>query len=608
MSTDAGVREASTAASTALAAFEVQASMRTDVAAAVAAFAATPDASALTGEVSRFVSRTLRDHRRRGLHLPAEDQEKIRALRTKISDLCIEFQTDLGAVTTELTFSRAQLAGLPDDWLAAHAAPAPATDAYVVRVNAYPDVVPVLKSCSVPQTRGAVEAAFNSRCVPSNVARLEEIVALRHEAAVLLGYPTHAAFVLEEKMAGNVETVNAFLGKLLGDMAPLAKADLQALQQAKMDAEGADSGPVGLADYRFYIEAALKEKYAVDHDKIKSYFPLPTVLKGMLQIYEGLFGLRFSRVEGPDVDAHVWHPDVSLYSVDDADTQERLGWVYLDMHPRANKYNHAAVFPLLSGREAGELVPDAPPATAPRVPAVAAMVCNFTSPTADTPSLLLHSEAVTLLHEFGHVMHHICSRTRTLKFSSFRCEGDFVEAPSQALESWCFHAPSLQRLSGHYATNEPLPAEMATALNASRNAFVGLLTQRQVFLAQFDMELHAGGGRVDSVALLDDLHTRVLGMPRTPGTNLAASFGHVAGGYDAGYFGYSWSEVLSSDIYSQFEGGQEGSPTVGRRYRDRILAPGGSVDAADFLKLFLGRAPNNAAFLRHKGLKAEGTA
>lgn len=289
-------------------------------------------------------------------------------------------------------------------------------------------------------------------------------------------------------------------------------------------------------------------------------------------------GLKFTRVDGEDVGAHVWHPEVSVYHVANAADGRLVGYFYIDLFPRDGKYGHAAVFPLVSGCEAGPVGLKATQ-NAGRVTPVAACVCNFTKPTPSAPSLLQHSEVETLFHEFGHVMHHLCSETRLHRFASFRCEGDFVEAPSQMLENWCWDTRMLALMSGESAKirlagaapgrwhNETialtlapayllttraghytdparkLPADMASKLAKSQNAHSGLFNTRQVFLASFDQALHtlpSDSGeptKVDTGAQLVALHQEVLGIPMTPGTNFGASFGHLAGGYDSAYYG-----------------------------------------------------------------------
>lgn len=324
------------------------------------------------------------------------------------------------------------------------------------------------------------------------------------------------------------------------------------------------------------------------------YFPLEVVLEGMLAIYQELLGLRFEKVEG----AEVWQEDVQMFAVFDVDSGDKIGWFYLDMHPREGKYGHAACFGLQPGCRLLDGTRQLP---------IAACVCNFTKPLPSKPSLLLHEEVTTFFHEFGHVMHQICTEAETARFAGTSVERDFVEAPSQMLENWTWEVEGLDRMSGHYQDKaKKLPAELREPLVASRMANTGILEKRQLVLGTFDQRIHSRPPPTDTAAVLAETTKEIwTGIEMTPGTNMAASFGHIAGGYDAQYYGYMWSEVFSADMFeTRFKKAPGGifDPATGRDYRRCILAPGGSRDAADMLRDFLGRDPTPDAFLRSKGL------
>jgi len=628
---DKEVRDAAAAAQTALSAFEIAAGMREDVYASFAKAAAGTDVAALSPELRRFVEKTARDYRRKGMELPSGPRAELEAIKTLLSDKCIAFQASLGAVDTKLRFPESALNGMPADFVASLSQDG---EERIVTL-AYPHVLPILKQCTVASTRAAVEKAFNSRCVPGNAKLLEEIVQLRRYAASILGYPSHSAFVLEDRMASTPATVEAFLATLREDLKPLLAADIAKLSALKTAAEGEGAGPLNMADRMLYQEQDLATTFAVDHDALKSYFPLEVVLSGMLGLYAEILSLRFELLPsavggGPGV-VSTWHEDVQAYAVyddsgrlheeekgvgwctDAAAVGELMGVFLLDLHPRAGKYGHAAVFPLVSGCADGQ---------GGRVVPVAACVCNFTKPTGGAPSLLRHEEVETFFHEFGHVMHHVCSRTVTQRFASFKVENDFVEAPSQMLENWVW-AGSLARMSGHHKDGSPIPADLVAALSKSQIAHSGLFNSRQVMLATLDFQLHnlaavppprsfvgttAATAVIDvppevaAAPLLERLHTEVLRIPITPGTNFAASFGHLCGGYDSQYYGYLWSEVYAADMFSTAFEKALTSPAAGWRWRSCILAPGGGRDAMDSLTDFLGRPPSNAAFLKSKGL------
>jgi len=276
----------------------------------------------------------------------------------------------------------------------------------------------------------------------------------------------------------------------------------------------------------------------------------------------------------------VWEETVTQYRVLDAETKDVVGVFYMDMFPREGKYGHAACFGLQPGC--------IDPVSGKRLLPVAACVCNFTKPTPEQPSLLQHGEVETLFHEFGHVMHQICALAKFARFAGTSVERDFVEAPSQMLENWCWEEESLRRMSGHFKDHsKPLPTELITTLVRARNANQGILDKRQILLGTFDQTIHTQP-KADTAAELAKLWQDIWHIEMTPGTNMAASFGHLAGGYDAQYYGYMWSDVFAADMFhARFK--REGilNEKVGRDYRRCILAPGGSKDATEMLRWLL---------------------
>ncbi|ROL48552.1 Thimet oligopeptidase [Anabarilius grahami] len=550
------IRLASTKADKCLSVFDVEVSMRADVFQRLIALQE-KQSSDLLPESERFLGRLIKLGKRNGLHLSKDIQEVVGLVESYVNGL---EKTEDGR--------------------------------YIVTL-AYPHYFPLMKRCHVPETRRKMEMAFHSRCKDVNTAILEQLIELRARLAKLLGFSSHANYVLEMTMAKNSENVAQFLDELYKRLRPVGEQErhyLLSLKHADCERRGlAFDGQLHAWDMPYYMNQVEQVKFAVDKDKLIEYFPLEVVTEGLLNIYQDLLGLTFQQVEN----AHVWHDSVKLYSVLDSLTGDEIGQFYLDLHPREGKYGHAACF----GLQPGCLGPDGNR----RMP-VAAMVANFTKPTSNWPSLLQHHEVETFFHEFGHVVHELCSRTHYAEFSGTQVETDFVEVPSQMLENWVWEKEPLRRMSRHYKDGSPIPDGLLDKLIASRVANTGLMNLRQIVLSKADQTLHTKD-RADTAAEFAKHSKDILGIPATPGTNMTASFSHLAGGYDGQYYSYLWSEVYSMDIFfSCFK--KEGilNPKVGREYRRVVLETGGSVDGMDMLKTFLGREPCQDAFFRCKGL------
>uniref|UniRef100_A0A0B7A044 Peptidase M3A/M3B catalytic domain-containing protein n=2 Tax=Arion vulgaris TaxID=1028688 RepID=A0A0B7A044_9EUPU len=438
VSTDKDIRDTSVAATKKLSEFDVELSMRQDVFESYVALEKKEEFKTWKPEARRFVERMIKIGKRNGLHLPKDAQDKITAILKRMSDLSIDFSKNLNEENTVLEFTEEDLAGLPDDFIKNLEK---SSEGKLKLTLKYPHVFPCMKKAINPETRKTVETAFNSRCLKENTPILEELVRLRHEKAQILDYKTHADFVLDMRMAKNQKNVAEFLVALTKKLQVLKKEELELfLEYKKKECEDHKyeyDGKINNWDLRYYMTMVEEKKYAVDQQQLKEYFPISVVTKGLLEIYQELLSLEFTEVPNPDV----WHEDVPLYSVKDKKSGDLIGYFYLDLHPREGKYGHAACF----GLQPGCLAPDGS-----RQLSVAAMVANFTKPTADQPSLLTHDEVETYFHEFGHVMHQICARADFAMFSGTNVERDFVEAPSQMLENWVWEKEPLTRMSSHY--------------------------------------------------------------------------------------------------------------------------------------------------------------
>ncbi|KAI8872552.1 zincin, partial [Ramicandelaber brevisporus] len=614
VSTDKDVREASTRASQQIESAQIELGMREDVFKATSAvahkLAADPSKlEKLSSEEKRLLEKINLGFKRNGLGLPVEKRKELEAIQKRLSELSIQYSKRLAEVDIKLQFTKDELEGMPESFLEGlETATAEDGSTKFVVTTKYPHLFPILKSARREETRKTLLTANDTKC-PENSALMAEAVELRRKHASILGYAHHAAYRLEEKMAKNSDRVKEFLRDLHQKLVALGHKDLETLvdiKNSELAERGLKSdGKINAWDLRYYINQLTKRDYAVDEHKVKQYYTMENVTNGMLDIYQTVLGLRFVEVSKPNA----WHQDVRLFEVWDKTTADAevtgagggfIGHFYLDLHPRDNKYNHAAVFPLRTDVD----LPDSPTGDGLQYP-VAAMVANFTKPTASSPSLLDHTEIVTYFHELGHVMHHLCSRTKYGRFHGFGVQDDFVEAPSQMLENWCWDPVILTKLSGHFQRpNEKIPRELVDALVRTKNVCAGLLNLRQLHFGVFDMTVHLASDQQSKQRNDNDelLRKSVALVPDVENAKGAAGFGHIMGGYDAGYYGYLWAQVFSADMfYARFKADVMNKES-GLDYRRYILQPGGSKDANELLVDFLGREPTSDAFLDSIGL------
>lgn len=593
VSADKGIRDASTEMTKKLEAFNIEQELREDVYKAVLDYVQNnPEQVARLGpQEKRLLDKTIQGYERNGLALEEEKRNRIKEIKTRLSELSIEFNRNLGEDVTKLKFAKEELEGLPEDFFIGKEE----DGKYTVTLK-YPDLFPILEQCKVEETRKKMDFANGAKCIKENTPLLEEALLLRQEESKLLKFESHANYILDIRMAKNPEAVFQFLKDLTEKLETPAKRDIEKLlamkKAEKTERKEPFDGKLNIWDWRYYDQLILQNEYQVDHEVIKDYFPLHVVTKGLLDVYQEILGLRFAEL--PKEERHVWHEDVQQFEVFDKDTNSFIGHFYLDLFPRDGKYGHAAEFDVQKGCDTSH----------GRQYSAAAMVANFTKPTETKPSLLKFDEVETYFHEFGHVMHELCTVSKYHKFSGTNVERDFVEAPSQMLENWIYEPEVLAKLSGHYQDeSKSLPEELREKLLRARYVNEALKNRRQLHFGTFDMQVHTAVGSVDTAKLWAKSFEEVGLTAVQPGTNGAAGFGHIMGGYSAGYYGYLWSKVYSSDMFTRFK--KEGvlNAKIGREYRDYILAPGGTRDAMESIKQFLKRDPNPDAFLQEIGAK-----
>ncbi|HSK06244.1 MAG TPA: M3 family metallopeptidase [Acidimicrobiia bacterium] len=565
--------------------WSVELAFRPEIFAAVERFAAGEEAAQLTGERARFLETIRADMRLVGHHLAEEDRAALEEMSSRLIVLQSQFSRNIADDETVMLIGEDDLDGLPESYVKSLGRDEE-TGSYVVTM-AYPDYVPFMENSGRRDLREKLHSLYANRAVVENRPLLEEAVDLRRRMARLLGFESWADRVLSTRMARSKDRVDGMYQGLIPRLT--VQGEKEIAKVAALLEQDVGDRQVQVWDWNYYDTQIRKTEYGVDPMEVAEYLPLQQVLDGMFQLTSEVFGLVYRPVEAP-----TWHPDVLVYQVTDRDTGVMIGHFYLDLFPRQGKFTHAAVFPGVPGKRLADGSYQTP---------IAAMVCNFTKPTEDTPSLLQHSEVETLFHEFGHVLHDLVAHCELARFSGAYTVWDFVEAPSQIMEHWTWKPEVLTRFARHHQTGQPIPTALVEGLVAARQLNDAMWHLRQIQFGLLDQALHGPEEEKDLDAILLE-STAVSLLPHHEGTFHPASFGHLmGGGYDAAYYGYIWSEVFGDDMFSRFE--EEGitSPQVGRAYRDLVIGKGGSVDPDDMLVAFLGREPNNEAFLRKVGIE-----
>lgn len=517
--------------------------------------------------------------KRSGAALPTAKRMEFVKLSNELTDLQNKFAQNLGNDATTITITPAQAAALPSDFAAT--LKRAANGGYVVPVGES-TVSEFLQNERDESARQAYYLAYNNREAATNTPLLERAIAVRDRLAHLLGYETWAAYQLSDRMAKSPERVEQFLSSLDKTLLPKARADILRLTALKAT-DTANATPAFRPwDFTYYDNMLQRTQYAVDQNQIRQYFPVQHTIDAVLDIYHHLLGVDFKQI----VPADAWNPDVLEYSVSDSRTGTFIGTTYFDLYPRPHKYSHFANFPILPVRRLSNGM---------YRPPFAAVVGNWPRPAPGHPALLSHDDVVTFFHEFGHNMAALLA-TAPYETLSNGFVWDFVEAPSQMLENFVWQPSILKQISSNWQTGAPLPDDLTSALVRSRFVDYAYATTRQIMYAQIDMTYHTSGPHVNTTAVWDRLAAELTPVPAIPGTRPQASFGHLMGGYDAGYYGYLWSKVYAQDMFTAFlQGGLE-NPAVGMRYRHDILQPARTYDPDTEVKHFLGRPMNPKAF------------
>ena len=517
------------------------------------------DAKSVAPELRYAVQRQLENYRRSGVDRDDATRKRIAELQEAITATTLEFERNIAEDTRTISVRPEELAGLPPDYVTAH----PAQTDGLVRISmAYPDVNPVFRYASSTELRKRLRTAFESRAYPANDAVLARLFAQRAELAALLGYKTYAEFDLDNRMAKSPARAQAFLDEIAAAARPAATADA-ARMLARLRKDDPAVEKLGAWSTSYASALIRKEDYAIDPQVIRQYLRYDKVEAGILALVQDLFQVEIRPWQTP-----VWHADVRAFEM--LERGQVIGRFYLDMHPREGKFTHAQMSPVRVGIE-GRVVP------------VAALETNF--PT----GLMEHSDVVVFLHEFGHLIHWLFAGHRPYATQNFsEIENDVIEAPSQLLEEWVWDYATLKT----FATNdagETIPEELVRKMNAGRRfgeAF-GVMSQLGYSAASLDYYSTDMRGK-DLTRTFDTSYNRYALAPEPEGVHVQDSFSHL-GGYGAAYYTYQWSRALASDLLSPFRAAGLRDQATARRYREQILAPGGSESMNTLAKNFLGR-------------------
>jgi oligopeptidase A len=567
------------------------------------ALAASPAFAALDPTRRRVIDNELRDFKLSGAELPDAKKARFKAIQEELATLTATFDDHVLDATNAYALyveDEKRLAGLPEDVIAEarEAAQADGREGYKLSIR-MPCFLPVMKYAHDRTLRAELHRAQATRASDlgakpgwDNTPIIERVLALRLEAANLLGFPDFAAVSLVPKMARSTDEVLAFLRDLAARAKPYAERDYAELLEFARDR--LDLARLEPWDVAYTSEKLMNERYAFSDEAVRQYFPEDKVLSGLFRVVETIYGVRIR-----ESSAETWHPSVRFFDITDQ-AGTTVAQFYFDNYAREHKQGGAWMDDAISRRRT---------ASGLQIP-VAYLTCNLPAPVGGRPALFTHDDVITVFHEFGHGLHHMLTQVEVLGVSGIEgVEWDAVELPSQFMENFCWEWDVLRHMTAHVDTGEPLPRELYDKMIAAKNFQSGLATVRQLEFGLFDMLVHSayvpgGGGTYASPkAVLDAVRAEVRVLPVAPYDRFMHAFGHIfAGGYAAGYYSYKWAEVLSADAYSLFEELGVLSPEAGARFRDEVLAKGGSRPALDSFVAFRGRGPQLDALLRHNGM------
>ncbi len=520
--------------------------------------------SKLDPAATYYLRTTLRDYHRAGVDRDEPTREKIRQLQDDLIKIGQEFEQNIADDVRKITLDPSQLDGLPEDFKRSH--PADASGKVTLKTD-NTDYVPFMQYAKDDDARKSFYVLYQERAYPKNIEVLHRLLTKRYELAKLLGYSDWAAYITEDKMVASKQNAADFIDKISATTQNGSRRDYQDLLAFK---KRTDPNATVINPWEWlYLERGTRiEKFGFDSQTVRPYLEYSRVKQGILDLTSRMYGITYK----PISDAKVWHPDVQVYDVYDG--RNRIGRIYFDMFPRANKYKHYATFNLTTGKQ-GQRLPEY------------VLVCNFPQPAGNEPGLMELTDVITFFHEYGHLLHGIFRGNA--KWATGDMEQDFVEAPSQMFEEWARDPATLATFARHYKTNEPMPAALAEKARAADDFDRGLVVRQQMFYAALSLNLYNRDPEgLDSTKLSAELRERYTPFHQLEGTHMEAAFDHL-NGYSAVYYTYMWSLVIAKDMFTQFNQNGMLDPKVAAKYRETVLAASGTKQAADLVQDFMGR-------------------
>ena len=542
----------------------------------------------LDDEQEYFLAESMKNFKRAGLDLPDEKLKKVTVIKKQLAELSLEFERNIADDNPTIKVSKKELAGLDDDFIAS----LKKTDDghYILGVD-YPTYFQVMDHSTVASTRKQLFETFANRAYPKNEVVLKKIITLRDELAKILGFESFSALNIDSQMAHTPQRVQTFLNDLRDQAQKKATEELSLFtRQLPPSVTLTSDGKINAWDMGRLKTNFKRQNFNIDERKIAEYFPMQNTIDQLLDVYRQFLGVSFKEVPI----AGMWHDDVRLIEVYDKDNTTILGYLFLDLYPRPNKYSHAAHAGIIPAIQ----LPDGS-----RLPAVSVVMANFPKPSGTKPSLLMRSDVSTFFHEFGHAMHSILGATQLGSFAGTHVKTDFVEMPSQMLEEWLWDKDILKKISKHYQSGEPLPDDIIENIVALKRYDSGNFVTRQAMLAQYALDLYSeGADKSPDRMWARQAHAFLPHIYWGPNYRMYASFGHLTG-YGAKYYGYLWSKVFALDLFDTIKKYGLLDAGIGTKYVRHIIGRGGSMDPNRLLFNFLGRKPSQKAFLKDMGFE-----